>query len=72
MKYIVLFLIFDIDHFIALFALSDITAAVGFVQVDTVHGEGFVTILTLLHLRAFLHLFQLVFKNTMKKWKNIK
>jgi hypothetical protein len=45
-----LFLVFDIDHFVTEFALADVAATVGFVEVDAVNGKGFVAVAALLRL----------------------
>lgn len=54
-KYIMLLLIFDVNHFKTLFALSYIPAAVGLVKVDPVCGKLFQAVRTCLSLSFFLH-----------------
>ena len=39
-----LLLIFEIDHFITLLAFANVTAAIGFMEVDSVAGEFFVAV----------------------------
>ena len=39
-----LLLIFEVDHFVTLLAFANVTAAVGFVKVDSVARELFVAI----------------------------
>lgn len=56
-----LLLIFDIYHFLAFGAFTNVTAAVGLVKVDSVEGEKFMAVGALLRLGALLH-FQLLFK----------
>ena len=43
-----LLLVFDVDHFFAIFAFTDIAAAVGFVKVDTIAWEHFKAVAALL------------------------
>jgi hypothetical protein len=59
--YIVLFLIFYIDHFGALFALAYVTTTVRFVKIYAINRERLVAVGTLLSLRLDFHL-QLLFK----------
>jgi hypothetical protein len=37
--YVMLFLIFDIDHFLAVLAFTDVSAAVGFMKVNPIDWE---------------------------------
>lgn len=56
-----LLLIFDVDHFIAVLALTDVAATVGLMKIDAVDGEGFVAVGALLGLALHFHP-QLLFK----------
>jgi hypothetical protein len=49
-EYVMLFLVLDVDHLIAVLALADVTAAVGFVEVDAVSREHLVAVAALLGL----------------------
>jgi hypothetical protein len=44
----VLLLILDIDHLLAIFAFSDVAAAICFMEIDSIDGEGFVAVAALL------------------------
>jgi len=61
--YIMLLLIFDIDHFATVLALAYVAAAVSFMQIYAIDWEGLVTVGTLLGLGLNFHL-QLLFKFT--------
>lgn len=58
--YVVLLLILDVYHLFTLLALSDVTAAIGLVEIDSVDREEFMAVAAFLRLWALLH-FQLVF-----------
>lgn len=60
MDYVVVLLVFDVNHFVALRTLPDVATAVGLVQVDAIHRELLVAVAAFLSLSLFLH-FQLVF-----------
>ena len=52
-------LVFDVDHLIAVLTLSDVSAAVSLMEVDSVLGEKFHAIFALLILELGFHVIQM-------------